>query len=64
VTDVRKTGNDQITRETFVPEKKESGFKTITFLISSEKNKPVTSYSDHRGKDEGDHSKVPDTRGD
>jgi len=61
---MRKTGNDQITRGTFVPEKKESGFKTISFLIGSAKNKPVNPCSDHREKNEGDHTRVPDTRGD
>jgi len=47
----------------FAPEKKVSAFKTISFLVSSS-NEPVTNFSDHMIKDEGDHAHVPDPQGD
>jgi hypothetical protein len=64
--DVRNTGNILIVPGTFAPEKKVSAFKTISFLVSSLENEPVTTFSDHLSKDEdeGDHSHVPDPQGD
>jgi len=62
--DVRTTGNILIVPGAFAPEKKVSAFKTISFLVSSPENEPVTNFSDHLSGDEGDHAHVPGPRGD
>jgi hypothetical protein len=62
--DVRNTGNILIVPGTFAPEKKVSAFKTISFLVSSSENEPVTNVSDHLRKDEGAHTHDPDPQGD
>ena len=62
--DVRTTGNMLIVQGAFTREKKVSAFKTISFLVSSPENEPVTNFSDHRSRDEGDHAHVPGPRGD
>jgi len=48
----------------FTRENKVSAFKTISFLVSSPENEPVTNFSDHLCRDEGDHAHVPGPRGD
>jgi hypothetical protein len=64
VNDVRTIGNNLVVPGAFVPEKKVSAFKTISFLVSSSETEPVTSFSDHLNKDEGDRAQVPDPKGD
>jgi hypothetical protein len=61
---MRNTGNILIVPGAFVPEKKASAFKTITFLVSSPENEPGTNFSDHLSGDEGDHANVPGPHGD
>jgi len=61
---VRTTGNILIVPGAFGPEKKVSAFKTISFLVSSPENEPVTNFSDHLSRDEGDQAEVPGPRGD
>lgn len=48
---MRKTEKCQIVPEASASEKKGSAFKTISFLISSSENNPVTSFSDPLNKD-------------
>ena len=55
---MRTLGNILIVPGAFAPEKKVSAFKTISFLVSSLENEPVTTFSDHLSKDEGDHAHV------
>jgi hypothetical protein len=64
VKDVRTTGNNLIVPGAFVPEKKVSAFKTISFLVSSSETEPVTGFSDHLNRDAGTRAQVPDPRGD
>jgi hypothetical protein len=61
---VRTTGNILIVPGVFETEKKVSAFKTISFLVSSPENEPVTSFSDYLNKDGGDHAYVPGPQGD
>jgi hypothetical protein len=44
-------------------EKNVSTFKTISFLISSSENDPVTNFPDHQTKDESDRAHVSHLRG-
>jgi hypothetical protein len=64
VNDVRTIGDNLIVPGAFVPEKKVSAFKTISFLVSSSETEPVTNFSDRRNKDEGNRAQVPDPQGD
>ena len=61
---MRNRGNILIVPGAFAPEKKVSTFKTISFLVSSSENKPVTNFSDHLNRDEGNRAQVPDPEGD
>jgi len=62
--DVRTMGYILIVPGAFVPEKKVSAIKKISFLVSYSENEPVTTRSDHLSRDEGDRAQVPGPRGD
>jgi hypothetical protein len=62
--DVRTRGNILIVPGVFETEKKVSAFKTISFLVNSPEDEPVTGFSDNLNKDEGDPAPVPGPLGD
>jgi hypothetical protein len=61
---MRKTEKNQIVPEVSASEKKGSAFKTISFLISSSENNPVTSFSDPLNKDTRHCAQVHDSQED
>jgi hypothetical protein len=61
---MKTTGNILIMPGPVAREKKASAFKTISFLVSSPKDEPSTSFSDHLSGDKEYHAHVPDPQGD
>jgi hypothetical protein len=61
---MRTMGNILTVPGAFEREKKVSAFKTISFLVSSLENEPVTNFSDNLSGYEGDQANEPGPGGD